>query len=232
MSASSKFVRCGIVVADRTMFAAIVLRIFDIASRRMMPKPSRSSCPAGAACPTAALAWRTALMTSSRVMRPSGPVPRTRDKSTPNSRANRRTAGPAGAVDDDCVSAVSVAVSTACESSSELDSRACGGEWPFSSCADGGGDVGRAFVGVVVAFAAGAASSPARWWPWLPAAAMVSRARGLSLPGREISPERRPVSFPAPAMLWPALSTPPPTAATTKLLAPASPPDRGRHEFL
>ena len=93
------------------------------------------------------------------------------------------------------MSAVSVAVSTACDSSSAFDSGACGGEWPFSSCADGGGEVGRAFVGVVVALAAGATLFAGALAPWLPAAAMVSRARGLSLPGQEISPERRPVSF-------------------------------------
>ena len=44
----------------------------------------------------ASFASRTTLKMSSRVIRPSSPVPLTRFRSTPTSRAKRRTAGPAG----------------------------------------------------------------------------------------------------------------------------------------
>ena len=73
---------------------------------RTRPQESFSSAPSGKAAIAgdltaargAATLSRTAALTSSSVIRPWGPLPLTADKSTPNSRAKRRVAGPAGGV--------------------------------------------------------------------------------------------------------------------------------------
>ena len=64
------------------------------------PVADRARSPlrrAGRACAPDRFACRTAAITSSRVMRPPPPLPLTRARSTPSSRASRRTSGPAGA---------------------------------------------------------------------------------------------------------------------------------------
>ena len=116
MSASSKFVTRGTLDQLTCICRAIVLRILLIRSTRIGPKSSTSAVPgrqpsrglarrggaaAGLACERSS--WRgpmagdrTTAKTSSRVIRPPSPLPTTRLRSTPTSRAKRRIAGPAG----------------------------------------------------------------------------------------------------------------------------------------
>jgi len=128
MSARSKWVTCGIRVADSVMRSAMVRRRCESGARSTGPHCSKRGSgggsspmaasgfagPAGAASRAAgcgrasagaAGGWApVAARTSASRMRPPGPLPRTARMSTPSSRASRRVAGvaatgpPAGAV--------------------------------------------------------------------------------------------------------------------------------------
>src|SRR5947207_1732458 len=126
MSALSKWVTCGITVADSVIRSAIVRRRCESGWRSIGPHCSKLG--SGGACrPTVASgfagprstagragSWRsgaagargataaglvapaTAARTSSSVTRPPDPLPETARRSTPSSRASRRVAGVAG----------------------------------------------------------------------------------------------------------------------------------------
>ncbi len=106
MSASSNWVTCGIMTQLRARLAPEIFLIFDSGFDSISPNLEKSICghgsrfsPApppldaarGAAPP--ASACLTKFCTSSRVMRPLRSLPLTLNRSTPSSRANRRTAG-------------------------------------------------------------------------------------------------------------------------------------------
>jgi len=164
-SASSKFVRCGIVCTLRTMLAAIVFRIRDICSRRIGPQSSRSVDLDSGRDRTwgEALACRTAAITSSRTIRPAGPVPFTRPRSTPNSRARRRTAGPAGstAATPEGSSTATGAGLTAGADRCGTDTGAAGAAGAGVGAAGTGAAAGWAATGAAVAGAAAGFAAPA-----------------------------------------------------------------------
>ena len=100
MSASSNWVTCGTFSQLRCILAAVILSILPRSTTSTGPKAAKSTSgidgrPApGAAC-CAASAFCTKACRSSLRMRPRGPRPRTSASGTPNSRARRRTPGPA-----------------------------------------------------------------------------------------------------------------------------------------
>ena len=104
MSASSNWVTCGIITQLRARLAPEIFLIFDSGLASISPNLAKSTCgqgsrsrppPAPAARPAVppASACLTNFCTSSRVMRPLRSLPLTLNRSTPSSRANRRTAG-------------------------------------------------------------------------------------------------------------------------------------------
>ncbi len=119
MSARSKWVTCGITVAESVMRSAMVRRRCDSGWRSTAPHCSKfgsggsvtcvaSGFPGAVGAAGSARAARggvvvgalttrpDAASTSSSVTRPPGPVARTAWRSTPSSRARRRVAGVAG----------------------------------------------------------------------------------------------------------------------------------------
>ena len=102
ISALSVCVTCGTSSQLRCRFCAEMRRMRDRSTASTGPKrlKSTSGCcgipppePAAAACGAAFMADFTCCWTSSRRMRPLAPLPLTCVRSTPSSRANRRTAG-------------------------------------------------------------------------------------------------------------------------------------------
>ncbi len=110
-SASSFCVTCGIITQLRASTGPLIFWMRVSATRSIGPNfakstfghggrfnPTPPAVPAGAAPRAAAgdaIAVFTKAWTSSRVMRPFGPLPRTWLNPTPSSRANRRIAGEA-----------------------------------------------------------------------------------------------------------------------------------------
>jgi len=104
-SASSCWVTCGIITQLRARFAPEIFFIFDSGRVSTSPNLEKSTCgqgsrfsPAPPPLPRAeappASAALTKFCTSSLVMRPLRPLPvLSRPRSTPSSRANRRTDG-------------------------------------------------------------------------------------------------------------------------------------------
>ncbi len=107
MSALSNWVTCGIVFHACDRCSAVLRRMPDIGLRSTAPHFEKSGSATEPPDSVATLAWpppprldMTCLVkvfTSSWLMRPPGPVPGTWWRSTPSSRASRRTDGAAGA---------------------------------------------------------------------------------------------------------------------------------------
>ena len=100
MSASSNCVTCGMLTQLACSRGPAIFWMRVSGRRSIGPKAAKSTWgTAGSAPPETAAApvisCLTCALTSSAVIRPLSPVPVTRARSTPSSRANRRTEGPA-----------------------------------------------------------------------------------------------------------------------------------------
>ncbi|MNY02992.1 hypothetical protein D3C86_1355870 [compost metagenome] len=192
ISASSQFVTCGIMTQLRCRLAPEIFLMREIGLFSTSPKRVKSTFghgsrsrptpepPAAAAAAGAAveplITPLTKPCTSSCVIRPFGPVPGTRDTSTPSSRANLRTDGLAWA-------ALPV-TPWAAGAGAEFAGAGAG------AAAAAGAGAGAAAAGAGAGAAAGAAAAPAA-----PAASSTT----ISVPSATLSPTLILISLTVPA---------------------------------
>ena len=204
MSASSNCVTCGIITQLRARLAPEIFLMRDSGfastgpnfakstvghgSRLSEPPPLMPPPAAPAAAPPPLIACFTKPCTSSCWMRPLGPVPFTRARSTPSSRANLRT-------DGDACAALKASPSTGAAVLAAGGAGTVGGV-----TAGAGAGVGAVAAGGGAAAAgAGAGAAGAAFAAAGAAAAPAASSSSTSVPSLTLSPSFSFISFTTPA---------------------------------